>query len=405
MTRRLTVAYFTNGAVRGGAEEHLLTLLRGLDRGRFRPILICGDPIADQLGPEIPADVAVLRVYLRRPRDLAAAVRLFRILRARRVDVLHSHLFYSSLFASPLGRLAGVPVIVETPHVREQWRTGWLKSRYVVDRLAGRFVDHYIAVSAANAGYLIAEKGLPARKVTTILNGCDVRRFDPARGAPDALRARLGFGESDPVLLVLGRLEPQKGHRVLIDALPLVRARFPGVRLVCIGEGTQRAALEAQVEALGLKEAVRLPGFQADVDEWLALADLTVLPSFYEGLPLAAIESLAAGRAVVATAVDGTPEVVVHDRTGLTVPPGDSARLAEAICSLLADASRRRALGLAGCAWVREHFAQEQQVARTEAFYLSAWRAARSGSAPAPGYRPAEGAVTADASAMEARQP
>jgi glycosyltransferase involved in cell wall biosynthesis len=374
--RALTVAYVTNAQVRGGAEEHVLTLLRGLDRERFRPLLVCTPEAAARLEDDVPADVETVRLGLRRPRDVGPALRLWRLLRARRVDVLHAHQFYSSLFAAPVARLARVPVVVETPHVREQWRQGWLKSRYVVDRLAGRFVDHYIAVSEANARYLIDEKRLPRAKVTVIANGCDVDRFDPTRRPPPGLRGSLGFGADDPVLLAIGRLEAQKGHAVLLDALAIVRRRFPGVRLVCLGEGSLHGALEAQAEAAGLQSAVRFVGFRAPVDDWLALADLTVLSSFYEGLPLAAIESLAAGRAVVATAVDGTPEVVVHERTGLTVPPGDPVRLAEALCRALADAPWRQALGRAGRAWVRERFRQDRQVRQTEQFYLRAWRLA-----------------------------
>lgn len=381
--RPLTVAYVTNALVRGGAEEHVLTLLRGLDRARFRALLVCTPETRAKLDGDVPADVEVVPLSLRRPRDLGPALRLLRLLRARQVDVLHAHQFYSSLFASPVAWLARVPVIVETPHVREHWRKGWLKSRYVIDRVAGRFVDHYIAVSRANAAYLVHEKGLPAAKVTVIANGCDVDRFDPAHRPPPGLRRSLGFGETDPVLLVIGRLEPQKGHAVLIEALPLVRRRFPNVRLVCLGEGGLLGALEAQVAAAGLQPAVRFVGFQAAVADWLALADLTVLPSYYEGLPLAAIESLAAGRPVVATAVDGTPEVVVHEKTGLTVPPGDPVRLAEALCRALGDPLWRQTLGRAGRAWVLERFRQERQVRETEQFYLRAWRLARAVSADA----------------------
>jgi glycosyltransferase involved in cell wall biosynthesis len=115
---------------------------------------------------------------------------------------------------------------------------------------------------------------------------------------------------------------------------------------------------------------VRFVGFQSNVADWFALGDLTVLPSFYEGLPLVAIESLAAGRPVVATAVDGTPEVVVHGFTGLTVPPGDSCRLAEAICILLRSPEMRHNFGRQGRQWVETHFKQEKQVRETQGFYI-----------------------------------
>jgi len=368
----LSVLYFSNALARGGAEEHILTLLRGLDRARFRPHLVCTPEVARRLRPDLPDDVDLIPLRLRHPRQVEAARRLARILRERRVDVLHSHLFYSSLFASPIGWLCRVPLIVETPHVREGWRQGWLKSRFVVDRLAGRFVDYYIAVSEANARYLVERKGLPAEKVVVIHNGCDLTRFDPARPAPASLRPSLGFGNGDPVLLVVGRLEPQKGHAVLLDALPAVQRQFPRVRLVCLGEGSLREDLERHADGLGLNGSVRFVGFQPNAAEWMALADVTVLPSFYEGFPLVALESLAAGRPVVATAVDGTPEVVLDGKTGLTVPPGDPGRLAEALCRLLRDPDERRRLASAGRQWVHERFSQERQVRRTGELYLYA---------------------------------
>jgi glycosyltransferase involved in cell wall biosynthesis len=364
----ISVLHFSNTLVRGGAEQHMLTLLRGLDRSRFRPHLVCTPEVAEKIGPDLPSDVELLPLRLRKPSDVGAARALGQLLRARRVDVLHSHLFYGSLFASPVGKLCGVPLVVETPHVRERWRHG-LKSRFVVDRLAGRFVDQYIAVSEANRRYLIEEKGLPPQKIVVIHNGCNVRRFTPHHQEPAGLRQSLGFGNDDPVLVVIGRLEPQKGHRVLLEALPAVRREFPAVRVVFVGEGALRAELEHQVAGSGLAHVVRFVGQQSNIVDWLALADVTVLPSFYEGLPLAAIEALAAGRPIVATAVDGTPEVVVDGATGLTVPPGDPTELARAVCRLLGDPSLGEKLALAGRDWVLERFAEDRQVRRTEALY------------------------------------
>ena len=372
--RHISVLHFSNGLVRGGAEEHLLMLLRELDRSYFRLHLVCPPELAAMLEPDMPADVELIRLCLCRPSQVAAAVRFAGILRRLRVDILHSHLFYSSLFASPIGWLCRVPVIVETPHVREHWRTGWFKSRFVVDRLVGRSVDRYIAVSEANARYLREQKGLPARKIVVIRNGCDCRGWDPSRPPPPGLKSSLGFQPNDPVLVVLARLEPQKGHRVLLEALPLIVRQFPAVRLVCVGEGSLRGALEQQVRSLALEGAVRFVGYQENVADWLALADLTVLPSFYEGLPLVAIESLAAGRPVVATAVDGTPEIVVDGKTGILVPPGDAERLAEGICRLLREPELRQRLGRDGRQWVLAHFTQEQQVRRTQQLYLLAWQ-------------------------------
>jgi glycosyltransferase involved in cell wall biosynthesis len=369
----ISVFHFSNEFVRGGAEEHMLTLLRGLDRKYFRLHLVCTPQCAERLQPDLPADVELLPLCLQKPNQAVAALRLAQILRKRRAQILHSHMFYASLFASPIAWVCRVPVIIETPHVREQWRRGWFKSRYFVDRLVGRFVDYYVAVSEANARYLVDQKGLPAEKIVVIHNGCDLKRIEPFQPAPTGLRSSLGFGHDDPVLIVIGRLEPQKGHEVLLKAMVAVRREFPNVRLVSVGEGSLQRDLEKLAGALGMQDSVRFVGYQTNVLDWLRLADVSVLPSFYEGLPIVAIESLAAGKPVVATAVDGTPEVVLQGLTGLTVPPGDVPRLAEAIAQILRSPELRRNLGSRGRLWVEEHFTQESQIRETQHLYLAAW--------------------------------
>ena len=371
--RPISVLLFSNTTIRGGTEEHILTLLQGLDRKVFRLSLVCPKVLAEKLLPDLPADVELVPLRLDKPTQIVAALRLAQVLRRRQVDILHSHMFQASLFASPIGWLCRVPVIIETPHLREAWRHGWLKGRFVVDRWVGRFVDHYIAVSEANARYLTEEKGLPGRKILVIRNGIDLTRFNPDHPAPVGIKISIGFDEGDPLLLVVGRLEAQKGHHVLLGALPAVRQEFPQARLVCIGDGALRGELEGKARSLGLEGAVRFLGYQSNVPDWLAAADATVLPSLYEGLPLTAIECLAAGKPMVATSVDGTPEVVVNEKTGLTVPPGNAELLAAALCRLLREAELRRKLGAAGRRWVEEHFSIERQIFKTQELYLRAW--------------------------------
>jgi glycosyltransferase involved in cell wall biosynthesis len=369
----VSICYFSNSDARGGVEEHILTLLRGLDRNLFRPILICTQPCAEKLGRDLPEDVTLFSLSFERPYQIWQAARFGNILRRERISILHSHLFNASLAACPIGHLCGVPAIIETTHVREAWRHGWLKRTYAIDRFAGRFVDHYIAVSKANARYLIEEKKLPAKKVHVIHNGCDLKKFDPERKAPRGLKKSLGFSEDDPVVVVLGRLEPQKGHRFLLQAHARVLREVPAVRLVCVGAGALDQELQDQCQQLQIQDSVRFVGYQSNVGDWLALADVSVLPSLFEGLPLVAIESLAAQRPMVATAVDGTPEVVINERTGLTVPPENAQKLADALVRLLRQPELRHRLARAGRQWVLEHFSQEQQIRKTEELYLRAW--------------------------------
>lgn len=371
----IPILHFSNELHRGGAEEHFLQLLKRLDRNLFQPHLACTAEMREELGPDLPTDLGTCVVSLRKPGDFGGARRLAAYLRGHKIGVLHSHMFWASLHAAPVARICGVPVVIETPHLRELWRTGWFKSRFVVDRAAGRFVDRYIAVSRANREYLVREKGLPARKVSVITNGCDLERFDcrPSRAA-DRRRIGLGIDAEDPVLIVVARLEPQKGHEILLNAFPEVLREFPAAKLFCIGEGSCRQGLEEQARTLGLSRAVKFVGFQSDVMSWFAIATASILPSYYEGLPLAAIESMAAAIPVVASNVDGVPEVVLNGVTGRTVRPGDPVALAHVLRDLLRDPEGTRRMGEMGRLHVRQHFDIRKQVELTEALYLREWR-------------------------------
>jgi glycosyltransferase involved in cell wall biosynthesis len=371
----LRVLQFSNALVRGGAEEHILHLVRGLDRARFRLHLVCPPELARALLSDLPSDVELTTLRLRGPAHVWSIMRLAWLIAARRIDILHSHLSFGSLFASPIGWACRVPVIVETPNLNDPAPRRWAALWTLSDLVVNSCIDVSIAVAQANARHLVAKKRRSAAKVVVIHNAADLRRFDPDRPPPSEMRRSLGFPEEALVLVTVARLQPQKGHRVLLDALVTVRREFPLVRLVCVGDGPLRSELERRVSELGLQDTVRFVGDRRDVPDWLALAELSVLPSFFEGLPLVAIESLAAGRPVVATAVDGTPEAVVDGVTGLTVPSGNAGRLAEAICRLLRDPDLRRRLGATGRRLAEERFDREHQLSEIQALYTKAWNA------------------------------
>ncbi len=370
----LEVCHFANSTTRAGAEEYMLGVLQRLDRQRFRPSLACPSSLIDLLTPDIPPDVNVFPVHIARPTQFGELRRFSHFLRDRRVQIVHSHQFRASLVASPTASLSGIPVTVETPHIREYWRAGW-KANYAVDRIAGHFVSGYIAVSQANKRYLVDEKRLPANKISVIPCGADLRPFTRQQSAGQALRRELGISPSQPVLLVAGRLEPQKGHRYLLDAMPSIRVEFPGVLLFCVGEGSLISELQHHARDLGVADAVRFVGYQRDMARWYALADIVVLPSLFEGLPITAIEAFASEKPMVATAVDGTPEIVVDGVTGLTVPSRDSTALTHAIARLLHDPELRATFARQGRELVERSFSIERMVEQIETLYLRLWQA------------------------------
>ncbi len=368
---RRAVLHLLTGSVFGGAEEHALSILTAMSAHGFEPCLAAPGELIAAMGPGLSAaGVKCLPLEFSSRLDVAAGARLLRFIRRENIALLHCHLFTASLVGAGVARMAGVGAVLETCHGPEVWRMGkGLRGRFWVDRQVGRLVDKYIAVSHAAARHLSGTKGVPQSKIRVIHNGRDLDRFAPTdTNRRAATRARLGLGD-EPAILTPARLDDQKGHRHLIDALAILAPRRPKLVTLLAGEGPLEQTLRAQCAALGLTDRVRFLGYRRDVPELLEAADLVVLPSLYEGLPLVAIEALAAGRPMVATEVDGTPEVVIHERTGLLAPPANPAALAAAIERVLDDPALASRLASDGRKFVQENFALQRQIEQTVALY------------------------------------
>jgi glycosyltransferase involved in cell wall biosynthesis len=225
-------------------------------------------------------------------------------------------------------------------------------------------VDRYIAVSHHVARKLCQTYGLPANKVTVIHNGIFLSPF--VRPADTELRAKLGATNGRPIVLTLARLDQQKGHRYLLQAVPLV----PDALFVFAGDGPERASLEAQARQLGLNDdRILFLGYRRDTPDLLACCDLFVLPSLFEGLPLSILEAMAASKPVIASAIGGNDEAVIHEETGLLVSPENPAALAQAIQRLLSDRPLAARLAATGKAQVQKKFSAEAMVQRVTEIY------------------------------------
>lgn len=371
-TGPIPLMIFSNAAVRAGAEEVVLQLLQGLDRRFFRLHLACTPELAGLLRADLPSDVAVTPLRLDYFSDIRGAYQLARALKQHRIQILHSHMFRASFFASPLARRLNVPIVLDTSHGRELWRKG-MKSFFFVDRFVARQVDRTIAVSHSTARYLTETKGLPSSQINVIHNGVDPRRYSRDPQAAQHLKHLLQIDADAPLLLVVGRLEPQKGHDVLLQAMPAILNRFPKAHLVCLGEGSLRGQLLSEVAAKNMSRSVSFLGYRPDVPRWLASADLAILPSLFEGLPMVAIEALASECPVVASSVDGTPEVVIDGVTGLLVPPANPEGLARGIVKLLSHPNLARWMAQNGHNLILQNFTVGKMVSRNQDLYLHLW--------------------------------
>jgi glycosyltransferase involved in cell wall biosynthesis len=349
----------------------------------FEPCLAAPGALIEAMEPSLSAaGVKCLPLEFSSRLDVLTSARLLRFIRRENIAILHCHLFTASLSGAGVARMAGVGAVLETCHGPEVWRMGkGLRASFWVDRQVGRLVDKYIAVSHAAARHLIETKRVPKDKIRVIHNGRDLDRFGPTNTQRrTATRNSLGLRDQ-PTIMTLARLDEQKGHRHLIDALAKVAAHRPDVITILVGEGPLENPLRAQCAARGLTDRIRFLGYRRDVPELFEAADMVVLPSLYEGLPLVAIEALAAGRPMVATEVDGTPEVVLHEKTGLLVPPANPTALAAAIERLLDNPELASRLATDGRKFVRENFTLQRQIEETVALYSELTGQSREGAA------------------------
>lgn len=368
---KIRVLHVLPSVTRGGVEEGVLSLLRTLDRNRFSPMLACPLKLIEAYGREL-AEID-LEVYplprLIRPSQFFVIAQLIRILRAAAPHIVHTHLFVTSLCVAPVAKMFGVPTVVESCRIREGWR-GNISRRYWIDRLVNKLVNANITNSDALRQYLLEVKRFPKDKVVVIRNGRDLTSvLAPPVSEETALREEFHLSAHDTVVVAPGRLEIQKGHSYLLEALPKVLGQFPALRLLIVGEGSLRGQLAAKIAELNLQEHVTLTGYRKDVYDLLRFSDLVVLPSLFEGLPLVAIEAGALGKAVLATSVDGTPEVVLHGVTGWLVLPANSSDLAQAMCKLLGDSELRARLGQQAQKHVAQEYSFDRVVTETERLY------------------------------------
>jgi glycosyltransferase involved in cell wall biosynthesis len=367
--RRLKVLQLITGLEIGGAERLLLDTVRHLDNAQFQSVVAClynngriGRQIAE-LG------IPVADMHMRSFADPCGLMRLLAFLHQEKPDILHTHLFRANVWGRLLGAAIRIPVIVSSEHsLTEHYfegrrRTPWLTG---IDNLTARCCKVIIANSHATKKYLV-ENGVRLEKIEVIHNGVDTRGYT-GNHLGSAIRTEFGL-DSAKLVTMVGRLHPQKNHRLLIEAFAQLHARLPQTKLLIVGEGP----LEEELRMLGRAQApgaIIFAGARSDIPAIMAASDLVMLPSRWEPFGIVLVEAMSAGKPVIGTAVDGIPEVIVDGKTGLLVRPGDAAALADAMFGLLNDPARATRMGELGRARARRQFDIRKAVADLQLLYL-----------------------------------
>lgn len=366
----------------GGPAQHAILLTSGLRRERFATTLIAGSTDSDEGDMSFLAErhgVRAMELPIlgngRGPvADLRAFLSLYRIMRQEAPDIVHLHLLKARVLGGLAAKLAGVPIIVETFHghlFRGYYGRAMTALLLMAERILGwRVVDRVVALSEGQKRELMQYGICDPSKISVIPLGLDLHRFDDSAHLAGELRRELGVQDGTVLLGAIGRLVPIKGLTYLLSAVDRLR-RAADMRfcLLIVGDGPLRRALERQVRKLGLEGVVRFLGWRFDLERVYADLDIVVLSSLNEGTPVCLLEAMAAGKAVVATDVGGVPDLV-HDGTGLLVPPGSADALEQAIRRYVTDPGLRRSAGERGRQTVYSKYDVSMLVENTTQFYL-----------------------------------
>jgi sugar transferase (PEP-CTERM/EpsH1 system associated) len=373
----------------GGMENGLVNLINEMPSGKFRHAIVCMTRATDFRDRLRVPDVPVIALGKRPGHDPRAYMRLWRELRNLRPALVHTRNF-GTLDTQIAALLAGVHVRVHGEHGWDMFDLHGRSARHRRYRqLIMPLVDACIAVSRDIARWLIDSVRVPPRRVRQIYNGVDTVRFSPAEEG--TVRPDLPWRESESLTVIgtVGRLEAVKDVGTLLRAFIELCGRNPaataGLRLLIVGDGSQRGELEKQARLSACGDRIAFLGAREDVPALLRQMDVFVLPSLNEGISNTLLEAMACGLPVIATRVGGNVELIADQETGILVAPGDPDDIGRALATLADDGERRRRVGAAARRRAEREFSLQRMVAEYTALYEGLLGGGRARSAGAGG--------------------
>ncbi|MFA7159255.1 MAG: glycosyltransferase family 4 protein [Kiritimatiellia bacterium] len=350
---------------KGGSAENTFLTVCGMDRERYEVVLIRGlalesamdEPraraVESNLDEARRAGVRIITLpglvrNVHPVKDLSAFFGLLRIFREERPAIVHTHTSKAGILGRWAARLAGVPLIVHTPHGHVFWGYfGRLKTSLFVmlEKITAAVTDRIIALTAQEKEDHLRLRIAPARKFEIIHSGVALGDFINPEVDPAGMRKELGIPPGAFVAGTAGRLTPVKGHKYLIAAAQKALLTMPGMIFVFLGDGELLAELKAQADKAGIRDNIMFLGWRQDVAGVMSAFDVFVLPSLNEGMGKVLVEAMAMGKPIVASSVGGIPDLVIHGENGLLVPCADAGAIAGALETLRGDPAQRKKMG------------------------------------------------------------
>jgi glycosyltransferase involved in cell wall biosynthesis len=345
----------------GGAEVLLINLIRRLDRSRVSPFLVCLKELGP-LGEELAKEIPTFHNILKSRYDLMVMLKLRKIIRDNNIQAVVTvgagdKMFWGRLAA----KIAGVPVICSALH-----STGWPDGVGLLNRSLTSITDAFIAVARSHGEFLTKHEKFPASKVAVIPNGIDLQRFSKIDGCREQLRSELGLPADAKLVGIVAALRKEKNHLRFIDVAKRVCQIVDKAHFVIVGDGPERAEIEAQIARYQIGDRVHLLGTRSDIHQLLPAFDVFTLTSDNEANPVSILESLACSVPVVATDVGSVNEMVIQGKTGFVTPVHDVPQFAEHVIHLLSNERLAKQLGENGREHVTENASLQSMVSGYE---------------------------------------
>ncbi len=370
--RQLNILLVYYEPIPAGQTTHVLSVARGLAARGHRVSVILPAGLERSIEVFRQAEVNVIPLPFRKVmwplRSIFSLAKLARPGSELSPDVVHIHSQEAGLLGRAIAWIARARAIAYTPQVIDIRRTRWHWLYVLAEYFLAHITDAIVSVSQSDRDRMI-RWGIPAQKIVYIPNSIEVNNLSGSRDAK-RLRQTLGLDPERPVVMQVGRLSAQKNPLVFVEGAAQVIQEQPDAQFVLVGEGPMREVITQRAESLGLNGAVRLLGWRDNAVDLMAAADVVSLTSEWEGMPHTLLEAMAKSRPVVATAVNGCPDVVADGKTGFLVPPGDTLSWARRVIDLLNTPDLMDEMGQRGKERVAERFSQGKMITRIEDLYF-----------------------------------
>ena len=366
MEKRPKILQIITGIDVSGAENHLLSLVRGLDKSRYDIAVAYLKGNGELKGEFEKIGISPIYIGMRFNYDITALWKLYSLIRKNRYDIVHTHLFHADIYGVLAAFLAKTPVIVSSEHNEGRFLKKKLYS--FLHRWTSLRCHKLIAISEQVKKYMITTGIRDANKIEVVYYGLDWTRYD-SLGDLSYIGKEFNIDQEENLIGTVARLTEQKGLNYLLEAFARVLETEPKCKLIIVGRGGLEKQLKDLSRKLGIEDKVIFTGFRKDIPEIMSSIDIFVLPSLWEGLGLVLLEAMAAKKPIVATNVSAIPEIVLDGKTGILVPPSNAEALADGILRLVKQRNLAKTMGETGRERLEVHFGIEKMVKRVERIY------------------------------------